>query len=234
MTLSLQSRKGKLLLYVALVLAPLELVRAQDLLNLNFAGTYRDKPKTSIVRNVTTGKISTPKHYTKLGNLVIALPGDAAMRHKYPELNKKQSGFPQKREPEELRNVEVDCWIHAVEFVDGRGNNAGDNEFHVILGSSPDTAKATYMTAEISGLPASGKNRSPLKSARKAFLDMFPDQTLTSSFKRISPARKVKVKGSLFFDGDHRAGCETCPGPGWAKPETVWEIHPVYEIQVVH
>ena len=203
---------------------------AQDLLDLNFKGHYRDKPKTSIGRRLATGEISTPTHYTNLGDLIDILPNDAAMRHKYPDLNKKQSGFPEKRETEELRNVEVDCWIHAVKFEDGRGSNPGDNDFHVIIGNSPDTSHATYMTAEVSGLPASGKNLPVLKNARKIFLQIFRGMTITTSFKRISPAKKANLSGSLFFDGDHKAGCGACPGPGWAKPETVWEIHPIYSV----
>jgi hypothetical protein len=171
--------------------------------------------------------------YTNLGDLIVSLPGDAAMRLRYPDLNLTTTGFPEKREPEELHNVRVDCWIHAVKFEDGRGSGAGDNDFHVILGNSPDTAVASYMTAEISGLPASGKNRAPLKAARQKFLGILGSTPHAGAFAMISPPKKVRVSGSLFFDGDHRAGCNTCPGPSWAKPESVWEIHPVYAIEEI-
>lgn len=206
---------------------------AQDLLNLHFKGHYRSKPKTSIVRRLSNGAISSPTHYATIGDLIVVLPNDAAMRHKYPDLNRARSGFPQKRETEELRNVEVDCWIHAVKFEDGRGGNPGDNDFHVIIGSSADTSQATYMTTEVTGLPASGKNLPVLKGARERFLKIIQGTSPTTAFKRVSPAIKVRLSGSLFFDGDHRAGCKSCPGPAWAKPETVWEIHPVYAIEEI-
>ncbi len=202
----------------------------QDVLNLTFKGHYRDKPKTSIVRKVKGGGILTPVHYTDLADLVATLPADSAMRQKYPELDQKQSGFPEKRETEELRNVEVDCWIVAVKFEDGRGKKKGDDDFHVILANNPDPAHATFMSSEISGLPGSGTNRAPLMEARKSFLQIVSGDSFPGGFVRVTPPRKVEIRGSLFFDGDHDAGCEACPGPSWAKPPTVWEIHPIYSI----
>ena len=225
--------QGRTLLFFSLIAGAISVVPeadAQDLLNLNFRGHYRSKPKTSIVRRISTDAISTPTHYASLANLLAVLPNDASMRQKYPDLNKPKTGFPQKRETEELRNVEVDCWIHAVKFEDGRQGKPGDNDLHVIIGSLPDTSESTYMTAEVSGLPASGKNRPVLKDARAKFLQIVQGLNPGTSFKQVFPAKKVRITGSLFFDGDHRAGCPSCPGPAWAKPESVWEIHPVYAI----
>ena len=205
----------------------------QDLLDLPFKGHYRDKPKTSIVRRIVGGRISSPARYANLKDLLNALPADSVMRTKYPALNQKMSGFPEKREVEELRNVEVDCWIYAVAFEDGRGSKKGDDDFHAVLGDSPNPAHARYMSSEIAGLPVTGVNRAPLTDARRKFLQLFPGHSFTSTFVQISPPKKVKVRGSLFFDGDHEAGCTTCPGPRWAKPKTVWEIHPIYSIEAL-
>ena len=206
---------------------------AQDLVTLKFEGHYRDKPKTSIVRSAATGAIKPPVHYADLNALLASLPADDAMRGKYPDLDRKRSGFPEKREPEELKNVSVDCWIYAVKFEDGRGRKKGDNDLHVIIGSTSNSGMSSFMTAEVSGLPSSGKNVAPLTIARKSFFDIFPGVTFTSRFKRITPPEKVSLQGSLFFDGDHQAGCGDCPGPSWAKPKTAWEIHPVVKVGTV-
>jgi hypothetical protein len=53
----------------------------------------------------------------------------------------------------------------------------------------------------------------------------------SGGYIRISPPARVLIQGSLYFDGDHAAGCGSCPGPAYAKPTTVWEIHPVYNIK---
>ncbi len=53
----------------------------------------------------------------------------------------------------------------------------------------------------------------------------------SGGYIKITDARRVRVRGSLYFDGDHEAGClQGCPGPSYAKPTSVWEIHPVYSI----
>ena len=214
----------RLLLVVVWVLTA-TILFAQNHLDETFQGHYRKKPKTSIVRNKTTNMISSPLTYPTLGDLLGSLLPDVSMRKKYPDL-KMHAGDPEKRKSEELHNVEIDCWIHAVKYEGG----AGDRDFHVIIGDDSDVSTATFMNVEISGLPVSGKNRTPLRDARKQFLDLFTDSTFSTSFTQINPARKVHFTGSLLFDGDHNHSCGTCPGPVYAKPGTVWEIHPVYSV----
>jgi hypothetical protein len=196
---------------------------AQTHLDESFKGSYRKKPKTSIVRNKTTKEISTPLSYSTLGDLLGSLTPDVKMRKKYPDL-KIHAGDPEKRKSEELFNVEVNCWIHAVKYEGGNG----DRDFHVIVGDDPDVEVATFLNVEVTGLPKSGINRKPLKDARKQFLDLFPDKNFSTSFTQIDPPLKVKITGSLFFAGEHNHSCEKCPGPSYAKPGTVWEIHPIY------
>ena len=198
---------------------------AQDHLDEKFQGSYRSRPKTSIVRNKTTKGISLPRKFAGLTDLLESLPLDVTMRKKYPDL-KINGGDPEKRKLEELYNVEVDCWIHAVKYEGG----IGDRDFHVIVGNDPDVDVATFMNVEVSGLPVGGKNLTPLKAARKQFLDLFPDKNFSTTFQRIEPPLKVRIAGSLLFDGQHNHSCEKCPGPGYAKPGTVWEIHPVYSV----
>ncbi len=199
----------------------------QQHLDESFAGKYRKRAKTSIVRSLTTDHISRAHKYDNLGDLLIHLPNDIEMRNKYPDLKMHVHNFPEFRKTEELYNVEVTAWVHAVKYEGG----SGDRDFHIIIGNNPDTAFATFMNVEISGLPdSSSHNYKPLRDARKEFLELFSDYHFTTSFKRIDPPVKVTIKGSLFFDGDHNHSCGTCPGPSYAKPGTVWEIHPVYSI----
>jgi len=217
----------RILLYWLFLLLPVALL-AQEHLDENFKGSYRKKPKTSIVRTKGTNEISPPKKYSSLSDLLGDLPPDVKMRKTYPDL-RIHGGDPATRKMEELHNVEVDCWIHAVKWEGGKG----DRDFHVIVGDDADREAATFMNVEISGLPASGKNRAPLRDARKQFLKLFPDKKFTTSFKMIDPPLKVRITGSLFFDGEHSHSCDKCPGPKDAKPGTVWEIHPVYSIVVI-
>jgi len=202
------------------------IVYPQTHLDDEFQGSYRKRAKTSIVRSLTTGNISRVHKYDNLRDLFLFLPKDVEMRDKYPDL-KINGGDPEKRKNEELFNVEVTCWVIAAKYEGGEG----DRDFHVIVGDSPDTALAIYLNVEVSGLPEnSSKNYQPLREARKQFLEIFSDYNFTTGFSYIDPPRKVKIKGSLFFDGQHNHSCRTCPGPAYAKPGTVWEIHPIYSI----
>jgi hypothetical protein len=63
------------------------------------------------------------------------------------------------------------------------------------------------------------------------FLTFFKTTPPSGSFVHITPAPiHVSIVGSLYFDGDHSAGGKSDPGPAWAKPQSVWEIHPIYKI----
>lgn len=200
---------------------------AKDLVNLDFHGHYRSGPKTTIVRDSHAHQILPAKTYSDLEILLSKLAPDEEMFNRHPLL-KSSSHYPRLREVEEQINVEVVGWIHAVKF---EGGPKGDRDFHVLLGSTPDLNTAEFMTIEVSGLPPSGPDRKTLKLARQNLLDLFPHQAFNDRFARIKPAKKVRIRGSLFFDGDHLKGNR--PGPTYAKPSTLWEIHPVYFIEAV-
>jgi len=104
----------------------------------------------------------------------------------------------------------------------------GDNDFHVILGTSASSG-AKFLNVEVSGVPSSG-DPTAFREARRQLLKVIGNQSLHSSFTRFSKPLKVKVTGSLYFDADHVAGQV---GPAYAKPKTVWEIHPVTSIEKV-
>ena len=223
------NRKQFIYLLLGILLIFSQVFFAQDHLDEAFQGTYRKEAKTSVVRSLSSGHVSRVHKLDNLDDLLIFLPKDVEIRKKYPDL-KMHGGNPEKRKHEELFNVEVNCWIHAVKYEGG----SGDKDFHIIIGDNPDTAIAAFMNVEVSGLPDSAsKNFKLLRDARKQFLNLFSDYNFTNKFKQIDPPRKVKIRGSLLFDGDHNHSCGTCPGPSFAKPGTVWEIHPVYSIAKV-
>ena len=198
----------------------------QEHLDEKFEGTYRKTSKTSIVRNKTTLKISSPHIFANVGELLDFTLPDVDMKEKYSDLKVKTTN--KRRKTEELYNVEVVCWIHGVKY---EGGTDGDRDFHIIIGDDEDINEAKpFMNAEISGLPSSGKNLQPLHDVRKQFLDMFSSYNFNTEFEHIDPPVKVRLRGSLFFDGAHGHSCASCPGPSWAKPKTVWEIHPIYSV----
>jgi hypothetical protein len=200
----------------------------QDRATLPFEGEYRTYSKTSIVRN-THDAVKAAKGYSSVQALLDSLPQDSVIRKAY----KNQGGMPDdRRVAQELKNVAVTCWIHAVKF---EGGENGDNDFHVVVGTSADTNDHGFINVEISGLPpADDIDFVQLKAVRAKFLNLLSGVAITGEFARINPPRKVRLKGSLFFDMQHGAGCKACPGPAWAKPQTVWELHPVYSITPVN
>jgi len=200
---------------------------AASLATERFAGDYRAVPKTSIARIGT--KTASVKQYKDLHSLLVALPKDATMRSKYPGLRRgvKKPNWPSQREPEEIRNVRIkSCWIVSAKH---EGGAKGDRDFHVIVSNSP-TNSSEVMNAEISGLPPAGRpDFNKLKSVRALFLSLATNAP-TSSFRHLKPPKHVVLEGSLYFDGAHGAGGKSDPGPGWAKPQSVWEIHPIYKL----
>jgi hypothetical protein len=191
-----------------------------------FAGSYRAGPKTSIARNGTT--VASVTTYIDLHSLLVTLPKDTAMRNKYPALQKGlMNGWPTVREPEEVRNVRIkSCWLVSAKH---EGDPKGDHDFHVIVSNSPSDF-TEVMNAEISALPTTQTvDFNKLRDVRAVFLS-FSNTAPSASFGHMTPPKHVTLEGSLYFDGFHGAGGKSDPGPTWAKPQSVWEIHPIYKI----
>jgi hypothetical protein len=202
------------------------------LVPLTYMGHYRKAVKTSVA-------LGSAARIADLGALLDSLPSDASMRKKY---NLKARTIAQKRQPpkgaigpltrfpEEMKNVVIPCWICAVKFETGQKDS--DNDCHVILSSTANSAaqSARFMTAEVSGLPTGGKDVATLKAARQQLVALFRTVKLGNRFYQPSPPIKVRVTGSLFFDGDHNPGNI---GPAGKRPRTTWEIHPVTAISKV-
>lgn len=151
---------------------------------------------------------------------------DQIMRYHHPHLSEADTDASH-RLAEERHNVSVVAYIHAIKHESGSG---GDNDFHVMLGSSSTPNAGIFLTAEASGLPPDGPHRSLLANARQELLSIVGSCPCNGRFMQVSPPIRVRVTGSLFFDGAHAIGAV---GPAYAKPFTVWEIHPILSIERV-
>jgi hypothetical protein len=180
-----------------------------------FLGTSRKASKTSISK-------SPVEDFSTLRELVAALPSDEQMRQKQIPRDATSS-----RVPEEDRNVKVNAYIYAA-------RKEADNDYHLILGTSPEANDRVFLTAEVSGLPSAGPFREPLKKARTDFESFFNREHpsflehSTNRYVRFNPPIHVKVAGSLFYDNDHPPGAL---GLDVLRPKTSWEIHPVTDIK---
>ena len=176
----------------------------------SFEGNDRKAAKISIA--------SAPVQRQSLSRLVAWCEAneDAMQRHD-PPISKEANS---RRLPEETRNVETDAWVHFAQ-------KETDNDYHVIIGSSADLRDAALLNVEISGLPpTSSRNYAALKQAREQFEDVFAGVMRAGGYTQFIPMH-VHIKGSLFYDIDHRPGAV---GPRRHAPSTAWEIHPVTEI----
>jgi hypothetical protein len=184
--------------------------------------TYRKDVKTSIWQ--VNGAVAPPKPYPDIGSLLSSLPADAVMR---PVLDASAPGMAATtspaaagRLPAEQQNVVVPGYLCYV-------RKEGDNDYHLILGSTAD-ASATYMTAEVSGLPSGGSDVDTLRQVRGQLAALLGFEPGTGDYHPVNPPKSVLVTGSLFFDGGHVPG-EV--GPDNAKTQQVWEIHPVTDLR---
>jgi hypothetical protein len=189
-----------------------------------FCGIYRAGPKTSFYK--VSGQLAQFQKFVDVKELLQSLPKDSSMRDRY---NWGLHVAPTVRVTEERMNVEITTgYIVAVK------PGEDDRDFHVIVSDSPNHSGATFMNVEVSGLPQDGVDNDDFARARDEIRSVLPDGSdHGTSYILLHEPVKVTVKGSVYFDGDHRAGCKTCPGPASAKPRTVWEIHPVYSFEKI-
>lgn len=98
------------------------------------------------------------------------------------------------------------------------------NDIHVALGKTASARECASATAEI------------IPHFRPAVWDRIDSNACTVSHvtdplpvKRL----RVKITGQLFFDGSHKPSpCSASAGGGNPLRRSVWEIHPVYKIEV--
>jgi hypothetical protein len=187
----------------------------------HFNGTARAAVKTSIAPNAQTDSFSSPA--ALLDSLLAGMSvmdNDDNMRTKV----KRQPGV---RASEENRNAQVAAFIYALK-------KENDNDYHLIIGPAPGTPSPRFMVAEVSGLPApSSPSANVLTAARDQFKTFFTSAAggldVPVSDRYVVPRNPVQVvlTGSVFFDVDHEPGQV---GTRTFKPATVWEVHPVTDI----
>ena len=180
----------------------------------DFAGTARKKAKLSLSSAPT-------ESFDDLSGLVGDLPSDQSMGGRVPPI---ATASTSGRVAEEKRNVRLPVFLYAASRED-------DNDFHLIVGESPDAAQAVYMTVELSGLPSSrSRSHAALKRARDAFKAFFGSDLPGMSYDFYDPPIPLVIEGSLFFDMSHLVGGK--PGPSSLRDDipTIWEIHPISEI----
>jgi hypothetical protein len=202
--------------------------------NLPFTGVYRAAAKTSIARRAQ--KTAPMEQYENLSALLATLPNDSALRSKHPILKPGHIKAPSTRFPEEQRNVRIkDCWIIAVSYEkshfvkgkNGKMTRSGDNDFHLVVSSSPQSASAKKINMEVSGLPTTASSDvSKLRKVRRDFLSMCATMPTAGKFRVFSPPIHARIEGSLFFDGQHTAD-KIAPA---FHLKTTWEVHPIYKL----
>jgi hypothetical protein len=187
-----------------------------------FTGSYRRDVKTSIWR--VNGAVAPPEQYQDIGSLLSSLPVDSVMRPSLdasaPAMAAMTSAATSSRLAAEQKNVTLPVYLRYV-------RKEGDNDYHLILGSTAD-ATATYMTAEVAGLPPGGSDLDTLRQVRGQLMTLLGYEPGTGDYHPVTPPLSILITGSLFFDGGHVPG-EV--GPDEAKTQQVWEIHPVTNLQ---
>jgi hypothetical protein len=177
----------------------------------DFTGMDRKMAKTTI----------SPKsieYFNDLESFIKTLPEDKVMSSRRPPISNNPYYL---RVIEEDRNVQIsDVYLYAV-------TRQADNDFLLILGSSPDYKTAVYFNVEVSGLPDRSKDAySVLNSVRTKLVDKYGNVCGKPLFLKENPA-KVSVSGSLLYDINQKPGKAD---PKKLKTTTAWEIHPVTEI----
>ena len=103
----------------------------------------------------------------------------------------------------------------------------GDDDFHCIVG---DINGTKLVNCEISGLPpTTSSSYNAIKTVRDYVIKYFgSDFCVKSGYTLFQPALPITIRGSLFYDIDHKPGTV---GPVGFHPPTSWEIHPVNDIK---
>ncbi|MGI9087143.1 MAG: hypothetical protein ACR2HH_05295 [Chthoniobacterales bacterium] len=175
-----------------------------------FRGAYRESAKTSFASGATHS-------YKTVSNLLAPLPSDPQMAQQFPELLK-VSDIP--RIALETRNVKIPAWIYWFA-------SEGDNDFHIILGSTAQLTSATiFMNSEISALPGDDPARLPFAQRRRDFRAIMAKNRNVGGL--FDPPVAVRVSGSLLWDAEHRA--PKAVGPKGLQPAKAWEIHPIKQL----
>ncbi|MBV9240703.1 MAG: hypothetical protein JO314_01740 [Acidobacteria bacterium] len=97
-----------------------------------------------------------------------------------------------------------------------------NNDIHIVLGTPSEKDKCKSVTAEIS------PHYRP--EAWRHFHNMPASENDKVTGVDLSKIKLVRITGPLMYDASHEP-C-TSSGPGNPKRRSVWEIHPVYKLEV--
>ncbi len=119
--------------------------------------------------------------------------------------------------------------LGAGESVNCNGSSEEDNDIHIAFGAQPSTQECNSVTAEISPhhRPASWNEIGHYEKWNPKTKKYDPNPGVASRLQ----AHAYRITGQLFFDASHAP----CPcGTAACNPvrASVWEIHPVYNIEV--
>jgi len=179
----------------------------------SFDGSDRKAAKLSIAPGTATA-------YNTLADFILSLPSDAVMGALHIS-----TGPTSNRVTKEKHNVHIlKAFIYTY-------THEGDEDYHVILGTTDQPNSAKFFNMEVSGLPASNSSAyAKLKSTRDAFTGFFNIKGCVSGYVPVfNPPVEVEVTGSIFFDALHYTD-HTTIGPNGYHPSSYWEIHPATEI----
>jgi hypothetical protein len=127
----------------------------------------------------------------------------------------------------ELVNVTVNnAWIYEV-------SHQADNDYHLLIGNSPDNDDGRYLNAEISGINPDSPDAKDLLDLRNSFKQQYQDyagKPLPKGYTQPRNPIHIRVMGSIFLDADHG---RAAVGHGDIKNFTSWEIHPITMIQIL-
>jgi hypothetical protein len=122
---------------------------------------------------------------------------------------------------------------HHADLGSGESVNCGDgteegNDVHIAFGPTPDTPECNSVTAEISPhyRPATWNEIGHYERYNDATRKYVVDPRMAARLQ----AHAFRVTGQLFFDASH----PPCPCSNACSPvrASVWEIHPVYAMEV--
>jgi hypothetical protein len=115
------------------------------------------------------------------------------------------------------------------ESVNCNGKSEEENDIHIALGPQPHSKECDSVTAEISPhyRPATWNEIGHFETFDRSTQKYVVNGGLAARLQ----AHPYRITGQLFFDASHApCPCSTA-GCGPLRP-SVWEIHPVYEIEV--
>jgi hypothetical protein len=118
--------------------------------------------------------------------------------------------------------------LGAGESANCNGKKEPDNDIHIAFGSKADSQECESVSAEIIPhyRPASWSEIGHFETYNSAARKYIPNAAMASRLQ----AHSYRITGQLFFDASHAP----CPCSKACNPirASVWEIHPVYSIEV--